>query len=172
MKIGLLSDTHGIIDDAIFQYFKDCDEIWHAGDIGTPEVLDRLKSFKPVRAVYGNIDGHEIRQEVEEVNFFLIEGLKILMTHIGGHPPHYNASTLTLLTELQPDVFICGHSHILRISRDQMKNNLLYLNPGACGNHGFHKVRTLIRFSVDSGKIKNPEVIELYPRMISTKKIK
>jgi len=170
MKIGLLSDTHGLVDDAIFHYLKECDEIWHAGDIGNPDVLDKLKSFKPLRAVYGNIDGHEIRQELKEVNFFTVEGLKILMMHIGGYPPHYNTSALKLLSETQPDIFICGHSHILRISRDQTRNNLLYLNPGACGNHGFHIVRTLIRFTIESGTIKNPEVIELYPRMISSKK--
>jgi len=169
MKIGLLSDTHGLIDDAIFHYFKDRDEVWHAGDIGNTEVLDKLKSFKPVRAVYGNIDNQEIRKELKEVFHVTINGVNILMTHIGGYPPNYNAPVKKLIMKVKPDVFICGHSHILRISRDPQNDNLIYMNPGACGNHGFHKVRTIIRFTLDSGKVINPEVIELYPRMIKSK---
>ena len=166
MKIGLLSDTHGLLDNAIFHYFDECDEVWHAGDIGNPNLLDTLKAYKPLRAVYGNIDGHEIRRELKEVEFFTIKGVKVLMTHIGGRPPKYNANVKTLIAKYSPNIFICGHSHILSILRD---NELLFLNPGACGNHGFHNTRTIIRFTIQSGKVVNPEVIELNPRILKAK---
>lgn len=163
-KIGLLSDTHGDVDEKIFYHFKDVDEIWHAGDIGHIDVIDQLKAFKPLRAVYGNIDGHEIRQETKEFNRFKVEGVEILITHIAGKPYKYSSP---LYQEIQkngaPDILVCGHSHILLVKMDKM-NNMLWLNPGACGYKGFHAVKTLLRFDLDQGKPKNMEVIELGPR--------
>ncbi len=161
MKIGLLSDTHGHLDDKVFKHFADCDEIWHAGDVGTLEVAQKLEQFKPIRAVYGNIDGQDIRISCPKHAKFMCEGLKIWITHIGGYPPRYNKEMLSLLRKNPPDVLICGHSHILKIMKDPKLNNLLYLNPGAAGIHGFHKVKTLIRFEINDKKISNMQVIEL-----------
>ena len=163
MKIGLLSDTHGHLDQRIFTHFKDCDEIWHAGDIGTIEVLEALENFKPTRAVFGNIDGNQLRLATKEDLWFECEELKIWITHIGGYPPKYNKRTNALLKKESPDLFICGHSHILKIIRDP-KNNLLHINPGAAGVHGFHQVRTLVRFDIEGKEIKNLQVIELGAR--------
>lgn len=163
-KIGLLSDTHGDLDPKIFHHFKDCDEVWHAGDIGTTEVLDELKKFKPVRAVYGNIDGHELRAETPEFNRFNLEGVEVLMTHIAGKPTKYSKP---LFAELEkngaPKLFICGHSHILLVKMDPVYK-MLWVNPGACGKKGFHSVRTIIRFTLNLGNIENMEVIELGKR--------
>jgi putative phosphoesterase len=164
MKIGLLSDTHGHLDQRVFTHFKDCDEIWHAGDIGTMEVLESLENFKPTRAVFGNIDGNKIRLATKEDLWFDCEELKIWITHIGGYPPKYNKRTNALLKQDSPDIFICGHSHILKIIRDP-KNNLLHINPGAAGVHGFHHVKTLVRFDVEGKAIKNLQVIELGTRV-------
>lgn len=164
MKIGLLSDTHGHLDEKIFKHFADCDEIWHAGDIGTLEVAQKLEQFKPIRAVYGNIDGQDIRISCPKHLKFMCEGLKVWITHIGGYPPRYNKEMLSLLRKNPPDIFICGHSHILKIMKDPKLNNLLYLNPGAAGINGFHKVKTLIRFDIDDKKISNMQVIELGKR--------
>ena len=160
-----MSDTHGVLDPAVLKYFEPCDEIWHAGDIGSIELLDTLKGSKPVRAVYGNIDSQVVRKETTETGLFLIEGVKVIMTHIGGRPPSYTARTKQLIKKMRPDIFICGHSHILLVQRDAT-NGCLYINPGACGNHGFHKKRTLIRFEISSGKPKGLEVIELSPRFL------
>lgn len=160
MKIGLLSDTHGYLDERIFEYFTACDEIWHAGDIGTVKVADQLAQFKPFRAVYGNVDGQEIRITYPQDIHFQCEGLEVWMTHIGGRPPRYNSRVLQALKQHAPDIFICGHSHILKVAKDDTFN-MLYLNPGAAGRQGFHKVRTLVRFSVTHQKIENMEVIEL-----------
>lgn len=160
MKIGLLSDTHGYLDPKVFEHFKDCDEIWHAGDIGSSAVADELQKYKPLRAVYGNIDDQAIRQRFPEDLRFTIEGVRVWITHIGGAPPGYNPRVKRMLQEDAPDIFICGHSHILRIKRDPKFNNMLYMNPGAAGNHGFHPVKTLIRFEITNGKIGNVEVIE------------
>lgn len=163
-RIGLLSDTHGDVDQKIFHHFKDVDEIWHAGDIGDIEVIDKLKAFKPLRAVYGNIDGHEIRQETPEFNRFTLEGLEVLITHIAGKPYKYSKP---LFQEIQkngaPNILVCGHSHILLVKMDKM-SNMLWLNPGACGYKGFHAIKTLLRFELNKGKPQNMEVIELGPR--------
>ena len=163
MKIGLLSDTHGYLDSKIFNYFDSCDEIWHAGDIGSLEVADVLEKYRPFRAVYGNIDGGELRKRYSEDLQFTCSGTRILITHIGGKPPNYNKRVRELILAFNPDIFICGHSHILRVIYDQI-NKLLYLNPGALGRQGFHKVKTAIRFDISDGKAKNMEVIELGKR--------
>ncbi len=159
-KIGLLSDTHAWWDDKYLVHFKDCDEIWHVGDIGSVEVADKLETFKPVRAVRGNCDGHEIRARYPEVNRFMIEGVDVLMKHIGGYPGRYDSSIRTALFVSPPALFISGHSHILKVKYDKTLR-LMHLNPGAAGQQGFHKVRTLMRFVIDGKEIKDLEVIEL-----------
>lgn len=164
MKIGLISDTHSFLDPKVFDYFQNVDEIWHAGDIGDRKVIDDLKQFKKVRAVYGNIDEASLRNEWPEDLWFNLEGLTIWMTHIGGAPPHYNPRIKKILKDKIPDLFICGHSHILRVIRDKNYNNMLYLNPGAAGQHGFHIMKTLLRFDIESASVKNMEVIELGKR--------
>lgn len=168
MKIGLLSDTHGYLDPKIFDYFQACDEIWHAGDVGDLAVVQKLENFKPVRIVYGNIDQPEIRTQFPLDLRFQCEELEVWITHIGGRPPRYNPRVKKLLREDSPDIFVCGHSHILAIKRDAGMNNMLYLNPGAAGNQGFHKIKTLIRFEVTGKKIEHMEVIELGKRGIIT----
>jgi len=162
-KIGLLSDTHGFLDKKIFKYFEEVDEIWHAGDIGTMEVVEALESFKPFRAVYGNIDGGKIRTEFPLNNKFQCEELKIWMTHIGGYPGRYSKRIREEMPLDTPDIFITGHSHILKIMPDK-KHDLLHINPGACGNTGFHKVKTIVRFVIDGKDIRDMEVIELGQR--------
>jgi len=164
MFIGLLSDTHGYLDEKIFAHFKDCDEVWHAGDIGSAALVDALKAFKPLRAVYGNIDDKTIQARVPEDLFFDCEGIKVFMTHIGGKPPTYNPRVKKLLLQSNPDLFICGHSHMLQVKRDATLNNMLFVNPGAAGNHGFHVMKTLIRFEIQDKTIKNMEAIELGKR--------
>ncbi len=159
-KIGLLSDTHSYLDPKIFEYFKNVDEIWHAGDIGTIELADELEKFKPLKAVFGNVDGHELRNRYPEVLLFKIENVKIMMMHIGGFPPKYNATSKKIIETHKPNLFISGHSHILKVIPDS-NFNLLHINPGACGKHGWHKINTLIRFDIDIDKIKNLEVIEI-----------
>lgn len=163
MKIGLISDTHGHLDPKVFKYFEACDEVWHAGDIGTG-VLEQLVDFKPTRAVYGNIDGHDIRIVCPEHVKFKCEELKVWMTHIGGSPPRYNKTIRQGLLRTPPDIFICGHSHILKIMRDPKINNLLFINPGAAGINGFHKVKTIVRFEVIGREVKDMQVIELGKR--------
>lgn len=163
MKIGLLSDTHGYLHERIFHHFAGVDEIWHAGDIGNVGLYDRLSAFKPTRAVYGNIDGADVRRVCPENLIWNCNGLKIFMTHIGGYPGRYNGEALKIIRQEKPGLFICGHSHILRIMPDTT-HGLLHINPGAAGVHGWHKVLTLVRFSVENGKIKSPEVIELGAR--------
>ena len=163
MKIGLLSDTHGYLDPKIFDYFKECDEIWHAGDIGNMDIVEQLEAFKPFKAVYGNIDNRVIRASFP-LNFrWDCEGMDIWMTHIGGYPGRYSKRVREILNENPPRLFICGHSHILKVMPDK-KYNLLHINPGACGNYGFHKVRTIVRFSLNEGNIADFEVIELGKR--------
>ena len=164
MKIGLLSDTHGNLDPKVVEHFKDCDEIWHAGDIGDIALSDSLQNFRPLRAVYGNIDDKMLRSRFPEDLRFNCEGLDIWMTHIGGAPPNYNPRVKKILKERIPDIFICGHSHILRVKRDPNWNNMLYLNPGAAGNQGFHPIKTIMRFELKEKKILNMEVIELGKR--------
>ncbi len=164
IKIGLLSDTHSYLDTKVFEYFKDVDEIWHAGDIGNIELCETLKAFKPLRAVYGNIDGKDIRMEYPLNLKFELEGFRILITHIGGYPKNYQPKARRQIEEFKPDIFICGHSHILKVLRDPLYNNMVVMNPGAAGIHGFHKVKTLLRFSLNSKKIENLEVVELGKR--------
>jgi len=164
IKIGLLSDTHSYLDKRVFEYFKDCDEIWHAGDIGDPEVLHQLEKFKPVKAVYGNIDNQTIRSSCPEKRIFSVEGLKVYMIHIGGTAPNYAKGVKSDLLLHQPGLFICGHSHILKVKSDPNLNNMLYMNPGAAGKHGFHHVKTMLRFDIESSEPKNLEVIELGKR--------
>jgi len=158
--IGLLSDTHGYLDDAVFTHFADCDEIWHAGDVGTIARADTLAAFKPLRCVYGNIDGQDVRIVHPEHQFFEVEGVNVWMTHIGGYPGRYPAKIKETLLHFKPDLFICGHSHILKVMYDQ-KFKLLHLNPGAAGKHGWHKVRTLLKFTISDKKIANLVVIEI-----------
>ncbi|WP_040282537.1 metallophosphoesterase family protein [Psychroserpens damuponensis] len=162
-NILLLSDTHSYIDDAILKHVKKADEVWHAGDIGHLEVTDKIKALKPLRAVYGNIDDAKARLEFPENNRFMCEGVSIFMTHIGGYPPKYNMRTRDLIKENPPRIFICGHSHILKVMPDK-RYNLIHMNPGAVGKHGFHKVRTMLRFTIDGTKIDNLEVIEFPKR--------
>jgi putative phosphoesterase len=163
LRIGLLSDTHGFLDPAVFEYFAECDEIWHAGDFGSIEVLTDLQTFKPLRGVSGNVDGAEIRMEVPEDSTWDCEGVRVYMTHIGGYPGNYDRRAKRELERLRPDVFICGHSHILRVMRDQ-DLKLLHMNPGACGHNGWHKMRTVLRFGIEQGKISSVEAIELGTR--------
>lgn len=159
-QIGLLSDTHSYWDERFNQYFADCDEIWHAGDIGSLEVIERLNKICLVRAVYGNIDGQNIRTVFPEVNRFTIENTTVLMKHIGGYPGKYDKSVKHLLLEAPPQLFISGHSHILKVLFDK-KLNLLHINPGAAGKYGFHTIRTIVRFKIDNGNFTDLEVIEL-----------
>ena len=158
-KILLISDTHGYIDDRIIQYAKESDETWHAGDIGELKVVDELKKVTTLRAVHGNIDNSKIRAEYAENLRFKIENMKIWITHIGGYPNRYNQRIRQEIYNDPPDIFICGHSHILKVINDN-KLNLLHINPGAIGKHGFHHVRTMIRFEIMKSKIQNLEVIE------------
>lgn len=162
-KILLLSDTHGYIDNDILKYVKQADEVWHAGDIGDVKVTDAIKALKPLRGVYGNIDGTEIRNEFPEHNRFICEDVDVWMTHIGGYPPKYNSRVMEKIKQNPPRLFICGHSHILKVMPDK-KLNLIHMNPGAVGKHGFHKVRTMLRFTIDGKKIDNLEVIEFNKR--------
>ena len=158
-KILLLSDTHSYLDQRILDYASTVDEIWHAGDIGDVKVLDDLKTIKPIRAVYGNIDDTKIRTECPENQLFELEGVKVLMTHIGGYPPKYVARVKKLIIEHQPKLYICGHSHILKVMADP-QFQLIHMNPGAVGKHGFQQVRTMLRFELNNGRIENLEVIE------------
>jgi putative phosphoesterase len=163
VTIGLLSDTHGYLDPKVFEHFKACDELWHAGDFGTTAVADTLETFKPLRGVFGNIDDKDLQARFPEDLFFECEGVQIMMTHIGGAPPNYNPRARKLLNNKKPDVLICGHSHILRVKKDP-KFDILYINPGAAGNQGFHLMRTMMRMQIADGKIGKMEVIELGKR--------
>jgi putative phosphoesterase len=162
-KILLLSDTHSYIDDQILKFVKQADEVWHAGDIGNLNVTDTIKKLKPLRAVYGNIDDKDARAEFTLDNRFVLEKVTVWMTHIGGHPNKYNQRNREEINLNTPQIFIAGHSHILKVQYDK-KLNLLHLNPGAAGNHGFHKIRTMLRFNLDDGDIKEMEIIELATR--------
>lgn len=159
-RIGIISDTHGTLDERVFSFFKDCDEIWHAGDIGSEEVLERLEAFKPIRAVYGNIDSQKIRNRVPRELVFNCEQVKVYLTHIGGYPKRYDKYAYAALKKHRPQLFVCGHSHILKVMFDKTLN-LLHINPGAEGNFGFHQKRTMIRLVIDGDKMKDMEVIEI-----------
>jgi putative phosphoesterase len=159
-RIGLLSDTHGFVDERLYTFFETCDEIWHAGDIGSFEVIDKLKNFKPFIAVYGNIDDFNVRSTYPKVQSFECEGMKILMTHIGGYPGNYAQGVPFLINEFKPTIFIAGHSHILKVINDK-KYQLLHINPGAAGNSGFHNVKTAVRFTIESAKVTSMDVWEM-----------
>lgn len=166
-RIGLISDTHNFLDPTIFEHFKNCDEIWHAGDFGTIEIANKLRSLAPLsglaqvlRGVYGNIDGYDIRSVYPEQLVFMCEEVKVMMRHIGGYPPRYNPETKKEILIHRPQLFISGHSHILKIMYDE-KLNCLHINPGAAGKQGWHKIQTVIRFAIDGKDIKDCEVIEL-----------
>lgn len=158
-KIGLLSDTHGLIDEKILDFFKDCDEIWHAGDIGNIETANKIEQYLPLKAVFGNIDGHEVRISYPRFQNFKIEDVKVLMTHIGGYPGKYEKEINELFKTETPDLFICGHSHILKVIYDK-KYNLLHINPGAAGKSGLHKKQTAVRFVINGNDIKDMEIWE------------
>lgn len=160
MRIGLLSDTHSHLDPQIFHYFAECDEIWHAGDIGNHELADRLEAFKPFRAVYGNIDDKKMQLRFPEHNRFVIEGLDVWITHIGGYPGKYPKKIKEEMLRNAPSLYITGHSHILKVMPDP-NFGLLHMNPGACGIEGWHKMKTLLRFSIENALVKDLELVEL-----------
>lgn len=159
-KILLLSDTHSFIDEQIFKFVRQADEVWHAGDIGDLQVTDQIKAIKPLRAVYGNIDDANARMSFALDEKFTVENVSVWITHIGGYPNKYNLRIREEIQKNPPKIFISGHSHILKVQYDQ-KLNLLHLNPGAAGKHGFHQIRTMLRFELENGEIKNLEIIEL-----------
>ncbi len=166
-RIGLISDTHGYMDERILHHLEGCDEVWHAGDIGKPQVAEAIEKQYVLRAVYGNIDGGNVRQLYPEHQHFEIEGLKIWITHIAGTPGHYYPHIREGLMTYKPDLFVCGHSHICLVKRDSQFGHV-HMNPGAAGKHGFHKVRTLLRFILAQGKIEQLEVVELGTRAAVT----
>ena len=159
-RIGVLSDTHGLLDKRIFEHFKDVDEIWHAGDIGSFEVLQQLREFKPTRAVFGNMDSGDVRYSLSEFYRFRVEDVQVLMTHIGGYPGHYNPWLIPMFQKEPPDLFVCGHSHILKVMYDKQWN-FLTMNPGAAGKQGWQTVQTLLRFTINGKQIEDLEVVEL-----------
>jgi len=163
-QIALLSDTHNYLEPKIFKYLEPCHQIWHAGDIGTIAITDELSKIKPLIAVYGNIDGQDVRKVHPKNQRFMCENVDVFMTHIGGYPERYSSDALIEIKKKSPQLFICGHSHILKVMFDK-KYNLLHINPGAAGIHGFHKVKTMVRFTIDGDKIKDLEAIELGPRV-------
>ena len=163
-KIGIISDTHAWWDDRYAQHFADCDEVWHAGDIGSDELADKLEAIAPVfRAVCGNVDGASLRRRFKEMEIFEVEGVKVVMTHIGGYPGKYAPGIRQRLELSQPKLFVCGHSHILKVMYDK-DYNLLHINPGAAGRQGFHRVSTLVRFTIDGGKPGNVEILD-FPKV-------
>jgi len=162
-KIGLMSDTHNYLDPQLYKTFAECDEIWHAGDIGNVEIAQQIAAFKPLRAVFGNIDDKQIQSLYPEHLYFEIEGVSVLMIHIAGSLPRYNQKTKQLLAEYRPQLLICGHSHILKVQFDEL-NNCLYINPGACGVEGWHKMKTVLRFELSGGKLDKLELVELGAR--------
>lgn len=162
-RIGIISDTHGYLDEAVLHHFKDCDEIWHAGDFGNDLLAEQLRKFKPLRGVYGNIDGQDIRSVYPELLTWTCEEVKVMMLHIGGYPPKYNSRSKPVILSEKPQLFISGHSHILKIMFDD-KLQCLHINPGAAGKHGWHKVRTLVKLTIDGKDMKDCQVIELGSR--------
>lgn len=163
MRIGLLSDTHSYLDHKVFEYFADCDEVWHAGDIGSVKVADQLEKFKPFKAVYGNIDDPAMQKRYPEDLWFTCKDAKVFITHIAGTPSRYNPRVKKILQGKKPDILICGHSHILKVIYDKTFETL-FLNPGAAGNQGFHQMRTMLRFEIVGKKVSKMEVIELGKR--------
>lgn len=161
-KIGILADTHGMLDERIFNHFENVDEIWHAGDWGSMDVVNKLQAFKPVRGVWGNIDGQDIRMIFPKHLRFRCEDVDVWLTHIGGYPGKYDANVKPEIFTNPPKLFVCGHSHILKVQYDKTLD-LLHINSGSAGKYGFHQVQTLIRFEIDGSNIQNLEVIELNP---------
>lgn len=159
--IGVISDTHDYLDLNVFKHFEGCDEIWHAGDFGSMEVSEKLTEFKLLKGVYGNIDGEDIKKIHPLDQRFVCEGLDVWITHIGGYPGKYDKRVKEILSVKAPDIFICGHSHILKVMRDKQMNNMICINPGAAGRAGLHKVRTVITFDIDRQTAQNMQVIEL-----------
>jgi len=162
-KILLISDTHNHVDAKLAKYINTVDEVWHAGDVGAISVCEEIGKLKPLKVVYGNIDGQDVRKSYPENNIFICEKVKVFITHIGGYPNRYNIGAKKIIEQERPNLFICGHSHILKIMYDT-KYNLLHLNPGACGVQGFHQIKTILRFAIDGTEIKNMEIIELGKR--------
>ena len=160
MFVGLLSDTHGVFDEPLYAFFQDVDQIWHAGDFGNIETADAIAAYKPLIGVYGNCDDQKVRSAYPQVQCFEVEQIKVLMLHIGGYPGRYDYKALPLITAHQPNLFICGHSHILKVINDN-PYNLLHINPGAAGSYGMHTLRTAVRFRIHAGKISDVEVWEL-----------
>lgn len=158
-RIGVISDTHGTFDQTLKEFLRDVDEIWHAGDFGSIELADQIAAFKPLRGVYGNIDGGTMRRAYREFDFFECEGKRVLITHIGGYPRHYSPAAVRMIQSSKPDIFVAGHSHILKVMYDPIYQ-LLHINPGAAGQYGFHKVRTAIRFTIDGDNIRDMEIGE------------
>lgn len=159
MRICLISDTHNYLDPKVIRYIQQCDEIWHAGDIGTIAIADQINRIKPLKAVFGNIDGNDVRKVYPENLRFMCEGMDVWITHIGGQPGKYFPEIRRTLDLKAPKLFICGHSHILKVMFDK-KYQMLYMNPGAAGNFGFHKVKTIVRFTIENARVKDLEVIE------------
>ncbi|MCX6251525.1 MAG: metallophosphoesterase family protein [Bacteroidetes bacterium] len=159
-SIGLLSDTHSFLHPKLFEFFQDCGEIWHAGDIGKLDTAEKLNQFKPLTAVFGNIDGREIRNLYPQTLVFTCEKVKVLMMHIGGYPGHYDHQAVNLIREEKPKLFICGHSHILRVMYDK-KYGMLVINPGAAGNYGDHRSLTMVRFIIEGEQIRDLEVLDI-----------
>ncbi len=160
-RIGLISDTHGYLDPLVFEYFADCDQIWHAGDFGTTAVAEELAAFRPTRGVFGNVDDEQLRARFPLHDRFSCEEVDVWITHIGGYPGHYDRRVRKTIRENSPDLFICGHSHILRVMRDPKLGNMLYFNPGAAGRHGFHAMRTILRFEISGGNVQKLQAVEL-----------
>ncbi len=160
IKIGVLSDTHHTLDTRFIKHIKKCDEIWHAGDIGSLDVVDQIRRVTKLKAVYGNIDNSKIRIEFNKIIYFKCEGVSVLMTHIGGYPGRYKKGIKDLLKEKKPDIFICGHSHILKVMFDQ-ELGILHMNPGACGDYGIHQVKTMLTFIISGNKIMDLKIIEI-----------
>ena len=163
-KIALISDTHGLVKDDVIEHIRDCDEIWHAGDFGGIKVVEQLEAIGDLRAVYGNIDDNLVRKACPLDLLFECEGVKVFMTHIGGYPGRYYRRVRELLDSYKPDLYICGHSHICKIMKDE-KRSLIHINPGACGVRGFHKIRTIVLFDCENSRIKNVRIVELGPRI-------
>lgn len=159
-KIALISDTHSYLGDDVIPFLEAADEIWHGGDVGDPKILDRLEQIKPTKVVYGNIDDKVLRNRIPLNEIWECEGLKVFMTHIGGYPGRYTKRVFKMIKQEQPGLYICGHSHILKVMPDK-ENGLLHMNPGACGVVGFHKFRTILTFEVADGKVQNLNAVEL-----------
>ena len=163
MRVGVLSDTHGWIDPAVYEHLADVDEIWHAGDAGGIDVITELEAFKPLRAVWGNIDDYKVRKATREYHYFAAGSKNILIIHIGGYPGRYSPRALELIRELKPDIFVCGHSHIVKVIYDK-KHGMLCINPGAAGRTGMHRVMTMLRFTIEVESVRDMEVIEFGKR--------